>query len=500
MARIFISYKRTEPDASVSQEIYRTLVGDGHDVFIDVTMPPGMKWAERIEEQLRTTDILVALLSEKSVQSEMAIGEIGTVYRLNKKILPVRLAFREPFKYPLSAWLDPINWAFWDGPQDTLRLINELRRAIAGEALPIGNGPGREDLLRPPPAGKPVPPQPLASFRLETGTMPVDSDLYVSRKADDLARAIIRQPGGHTISIKGARQMGKSSLLMRLLDSALKARKRIVFIDCQAIDSTTLEDADLFFRMLCIEMASQLELSCQIDSYWDHGIGSIQRCSRYVEKHVLPSLETPLVLAIDEVDRLAGAPFKSDFLGMLRSWHGKRALPTAPIWRKLDIALVTSTEPNMLIENYNQSPFNVGERLELADFTSDEVAILNERHGNILGHEDRSRLSETVGGHPYLVRRALHAIQSRIATTAELWSMDDLDTGPFADHLRHLLFLLNQGEDLQNGMREVLRNECCRDASLCYRLRSAGLVRCEGERVVPRCGIYSHYFRRHLFG
>jgi AAA domain-containing protein/TIR domain-containing protein len=488
MARIFISYKRTEPDASVCRDLCQALAADGHDVFVDVTMPPGAKWAERIEEQLHSTDILVALLSEQSVQSEMALGEIGTVHRLNKKILPVRLAYRDAFKYPLSAWLDPIHWAFWDGPQDTPRLVGELRRAIAGEAPPGGSGPARSGS------------RPVASSRLETGTMPVDSRFYVSRKVDEAGLAIICQPGGHTISIEGPRQSGKSSLLMRLLDRALRAEKRVVFVDCQAIDSRALEDADQFFRLLCIEMASQLDLECQLEPYWDHGPGNIQRCSRYVEKHVLRSLAAPLVLAIDGVDRLASAPFRSDFLGMIRSWHGKRALPTTPIWRKLDIVLVTSTEPDRLVERFDQSPFHVGERLELTDFTAEEVAALNEQHGNVLDRQRQELLRGAIGGHPYLVHRALHALQSCQATAMELCSMEHPETGPFADHLRSLLFLVSQGEELRSGMREVLLNGSCRDASLHWRLAAAGLVRSEDGRVVPRCGLYAHYFRRRLLG
>jgi hypothetical protein len=50
------------------------------------------------------------------------------------------------------------------------------------------------------------------------------------------------------------------------------------------------------------------------------------------------------MLAMDEVETVFDTAFRSDFFGMLRSWHNSR-VPTSPAWIKLDLALVTSTEP-----------------------------------------------------------------------------------------------------------------------------------------------------------
>ena len=81
----------------------------------------------------------------------MVLGEIETAHHLSKKqgrptILPIRLNYRDPFVYPLSAYLNEINWAFWDSPADTDRLIEELRQAIAGEPLSIGTDQSKTDL------------------------------------------------------------------------------------------------------------------------------------------------------------------------------------------------------------------------------------------------------------------------------------------------------------------------------------------------------------------
>jgi hypothetical protein len=116
--RIFISYKcNSDPDELVALQLFRAL-GQQYEVFIDQTMVIGTLWAQRIEAEIRSSDFLVTLLSAHSVQSEMVQAEIETAHRLGKEqgrpiILPIRLAYREPFQYPLSAYLNQISWAFW---------------------------------------------------------------------------------------------------------------------------------------------------------------------------------------------------------------------------------------------------------------------------------------------------------------------------------------------------------------------------------------------------
>src|SRR5262249_38152084 len=117
--RIFISYKRdVTNDETVAFQVYEAL-SKHHEVFIDRKMLPGENWPERIEAELRQADFLIAILSAEALRSEMVQAEIETAHRLAKEqagrpiILPVRLAYRTPFTYPLSAYLHQINYAFW---------------------------------------------------------------------------------------------------------------------------------------------------------------------------------------------------------------------------------------------------------------------------------------------------------------------------------------------------------------------------------------------------
>jgi len=495
LARVFISYKRIEPDAGVAQALQERLKAAGYDVFIDVDLPVGVRWAEAIEKALRESDILVALLSEQAVASEMTLGEIDTAARLKKRILPVRLAYREPFRYPLSAWLNPINWSYWEGPGDTRRLGEEILRGISGSTLPIGHGPDREALLRP------LSPDALV---LDSDAIPLESQLYVRRPTDDRTLAAIKGPG-RTININGPRRIGKSSLLMRVVaEAAAEGKRWAFFVFGGDVDAQTMGNADAFYFQFCKEIARGLGVQEPDDAEWDklRSVSGVQRCSRFVQDRVLKSLKEPVVIVLDDVERLFAAPFRKDFFGMLRAWHNKRALPPAPEWKRLSLVLATSIEPHHWVAQVDQSPFNVGDVIELSDFSPREVSQLNQLHGGVLTQVEEAALMTLVGGHPYLVRRALYLVATKAFSAADLLSGEHLDAGPFADHLRSLLKgLIEPGQrPLLEGLREVLRERRCRDVMVLDRLLGSGLVRQEKGSVVPRCELYARYFQEHLLG
>jgi AAA-like domain/TIR domain/CHAT domain len=503
-SRLFISYKRgVEPDEPVAREIFQALQQD-HEVFIDQTMPVGTLWAERIEAEIRRSDFLITVLSAESVHSEMVRGEIELAHQLcqtqsKPRILPIRLGYRKPFAYPLSEYLNGINWAFWESAADTDRLIAELRQAIAGQPLSIGTEDSKRELTDaadPVAAGFPFP----AAQVLEPpeGTMDAESDFYVVRSEDERAIAAIRGKGA-TITIKAPRQMGKSSLLIRIVDAAMKAEKQVVFLDFQLLDQMTLADADAFFRQFCHEVTNQLELENRVEEYWQRQVSQVQRCTDYLQ-YVLKQLQSPLLLAMDEVDRMFDTTFGSDFFSMLRSWHNKRALPMTRVWKNLDLALVTATEPYHLIANLNQSPFNVGEVMTLADFTAEQVAELNRKHGDRFSARQAQQLMDLLSGHPYLVRKALYAVASGQLTVEELFAQAIDDRGVFGDHLRYHLFRITDRQDLLEGLRQVIRQQRCSDQRVLRLLSAAGLVYRDEQAVRSRCRLYAAYFGERLDG
>jgi hypothetical protein len=510
MARVFISYKRdVSPDQDLANALYKALKSS-HEVFIDTSMLVGERWVERIDAEIRQADFFITLLSPFSVNSEMARTEIELAHQLHAQhghpvLLPIRVAYHERLFPPLSRYLSPINWALWEGPEDTPRLLEQLAKAMSGGALPgsaldasntpRGGAPSEHASadLRPP-----LPSAPLELDETLEGAMDTQSAFYVVRDADATVMKAVSQKQGTTVTLKGARQMGKSSLLMRGVAGALAAGKRVAYLSLQEFDSSTFSNPDLFFQRFCSSLGDQLGLSNQVDAYWQKPMGSSQRCGMYMSGHILRALEAPLVLGLDEVETLFEIPFGTDFFGMLRSWHNNRALPTTPVWKKLSIVLVTSTEPFLFIKNLMQSPFNVGQTVELGDFAAAQVAELNQRHGSPLSEQQEQELFALLGGHPYLIRKALYLVASGSMRVAGLFTQAAEDRGPFGDHLRHLLFRLGGQPQLKAGLREVLQRNACPSDDVFIRLRSAGLVRQEGTTVLPRCELYRRYFRERL--
>jgi hypothetical protein len=513
--RIFISYKRgVSPDEPLAMALYEQLRGS-HEVFFDQAMAVGTPWAERIDRELRQADVLLLLLSAESVSSEMVVGEVETAQRLQKhqgrpRILPVRVAYRQMLPYPLSAYLNPINWALWDSPADTPRLLEELERAMAGKELDsaaaeIGPAaatiPAPATMLPVPPLAAPSPQASVAPLEPAEGTMDAESRFYIEREGDGVVRRALERQGV-TITIKGPRQMGKSSLLMRVIQRAQAAGREAVYLDLQQFDQEVLAEADRFYIQFCQAMAEQLGLPDGTAEAWAAGGGNNQLATRYVQNQVLKPLNRPLLLAMDEVDRLFEAEYRSDFFAMLRGWHNNRASPVPLFrpWKQLDLALVTATEPYHLIANLNQSPFNVGEVIPLDDFSAEQVADLNQRHGAPLAPGPLAQLMALLHGHPYLVRRALYLVAGGQMPVDQVLEQAASDYGPFGDHLRYHLFRIVDNKALRAGLRQVIRSNRCDDEKTSRLLIAAGLARLEDGAVLPRCPLYASYFGEHLDG
>jgi hypothetical protein len=499
-ARVFLSYKRhVNPDQSLAREMVAGLSKAGCAVFVDQRLTVGQAWAEEIEAQVRQSDFLVVFLTAESSRSEMVRGEIELARRQaasgsGPRILPVRVAFDGLLPYPLSAYLGGIQYAIWNDATDTARLLAELLAAMAGEqtgsagvTLP-GLGAARH---LPPPYAAPLP--------VPGGTLDVDDPWYLPRPTDATALSVIQQPG-QTLTIKGPRQMGKSSLLMRTVKAALDLGKRVALLDFQLLDEQTKADPDLFFRRFVSSIAEQLELPDDVEALWDTGFSNPQNCTRCTERLILERVNAPCVLAIDETDCLFRTSFSADFFAMLRSWHGLRAHPVRRNWKKLDIILSTSTEPQFFIDRPHESPFNVGVSLPLEDFLPAQVEQLNALHPKPVGPADLDRLYALVQGHPYLTRKALYMIASAAPSCGvdELFTQATDDSGPFGDHLRYYLLRLQGRPELIAALRDTIDGRSCRDELLVYRLQAAGLVRRESNSVTARCDLYARYFRERL--
>ncbi|HAA23945.1 MAG TPA: hypothetical protein DCP28_36140, partial [Cytophagales bacterium] len=107
-------------------------------------------------------------------------------------------------------------------------------------------------------------------------------------------------------------------------------------------------------------------------------------------------------------------------------------------------------------------------------------------------------LMEMVGGHPYLLRKALYSIASGEYTFEELLKEAPEDDGPLGDHLRRHLLGLQRIPEAGDTMKEVIRNKPCHDTDAIHRLRAVGLVEGSVPDIEPTAQIYVEYFKEKL--
>lgn len=484
-SQVALLYKRNaEPDEHVLRLLEGALSSSGHGVFVDRNMKVGVEWAKEIEFQVRTADAVVPLLSPASMSSEMLAYELQIAHEAAQRggrprILPVRVAYEGALPESIAGVLAPIQYVLWNGPEDDERLASELLSALDS---PDDSSLGAQRKIEP-----------------VGGAVPLDSKFYLVRPTDALFLEALRRRDS-IVLVKGARQMGKTSVLARGLQQARSFGSRVIVTDFQKLNASDLESAEKFFIALGGLIADQLDLDVYPEDVWKERRAPSVNFERYVRREVLGKLDGPLVWGMDEVDRLFTCPFGGEVFGLFRTWHNERAVdPEAP-WGRLTLAIVYATEAHLFITDQNQSPFNVGTRLELKDFTREQVEELNARLGRPL-HDagELERFFELLGGHPYLVRRALHEMVTCGLSFDAFEATAGRDDGPFGDHLRRMLVLLARDTVLADITRAILSGHPCPTSEAFYRLRSAGVMSGDTQAELrPRCRLYADYLKRHL--
>lgn len=333
---------------------------------------------------------------------------------------------------------------------------------------------------------------------LPGGQVPLESVFYVERTAIETdCRKVILQPGG-LVRIKAPRRMGKTSLMARILRQAAQQNCQTVSLSFQLADKSVFRSLDPFLQWFCANIGLEAQIPKRISEYWDDLFGSKISCKIYFEQYLLPKIGRPLVLGLDDVDRLFDYPDLADeFFGLLRTWHEEAK--NREVWKQLRLIVAHSTEVYIPL-NVNQSPFNVGFPVELKAFTPDQVQALAARHKLNWSEQNTARLMNLVGGYPYLIQLALHHIWHQDVTLDDLLQPSSIATGIYSEHLRWQLWNLQQHPDLAMTFARVVAasNPVELELVQAFKLQSLSLVCLQGNLAVPSCDLYAQYFRSYL--
>jgi hypothetical protein len=500
---VFISYRSQDPDLTLAREFHDRLVKSEFEVFMAAeSLRIGDEWQMHITEALKRCDYFLLLLSSKSATSDMVTEEVRRVKRLRDersdkrpKIMPVRvnLPFEQLLNYDIDGYLGGIQQLLWNSTADTPSIAEKILEAIGAGNFDDETEEIDEDGSEPLRAvqqmnGRPLP---VAEPEWPEGKVPQDSKFYLVRPLveKDCFKYIKRSAA--LIRIRAPRQMGKTSLLARILYHAGKRDFGTGQISFQLISGSTFSTLQSFLRHFCKSVGKAMRLPNKLDEFWDERNDVVDSCTTYFEEYLLQELTRPFVLGLDETDRLFQFPdIATEFFGMLRGW--KDGGTNDELWGKLRIVMIHSTECYITLP-VNQSPFNVGRGVRLPPFDMNQMNRLATRHG-VTVDDGLHKLFELVGGHPYLVRLALYYVARGEMTLDEIMSDAHTEAGPFSDHLRRHYWNLSQHQELREGFETVLRRQASLEPVIAFKLEGMGLVTRVGNDVTISCDLYKKYF------
>ncbi|NET59670.1 MAG: hypothetical protein F6K47_27030 [Symploca sp. SIO2E6] len=155
---------------------------------------------------------------------------------------------------------------------------------------------------------------------------PLDSSCYVKRiPYESQCYEEILTPGSLT-RIKAPEQMGKTCMLERVLSRVRKQGYQTITLSFELADSTILRDLSRFSRWFCASISQNLGLPNKLDDYWDDIFGCSSNTTAYFQDYLLQKTATPLVLALDKVDRVFEHPgIADDFCRLLRGWYDTKS-------------------------------------------------------------------------------------------------------------------------------------------------------------------------------
>ncbi|MDB9527454.1 AAA-like domain-containing protein [Oscillatoria sp. CS-180] len=244
------------------------------------------------------------------------------------------------------------------------------------------------------------------------GTVQAGSGLYIPRQADQQLLELCRS---RTFAyVLTPRQMGKSSLMVRTAEQLRDEDVCTAIVDLQPIGASVSQEE--WYLGLLTEIEEQLDLDTDLLDWWEDRahLGFAQRLTRFFKEVVLTEIDGPVVVFIDEIDTTLSLDFTDDFFIALRYFYTDRA--QNPEFHRLSFVLIGVATPADLIRDSRRTPFNVGQRVDLTDFTPQDAAPLAAGLGlpDPDAQQVLTQILQWTSGHPYLTQRLCQAVTEDI--------------------------------------------------------------------------------------
>ena len=253
----------------------------------------------------------------------------------------------------------------------------------------------------------------MSDYRYQVGgSLTYDAPSYVVRSADtELYDALQDRDFCYVLT---SRQMGKSSLLVRMIHLLQDQGSRCVTLDMTRLGSENITPQQ-WYKGVVTELWDGFDLPLDLQTWWRDvdSLSMPQRLSRFVEHVLLSHISNDVVIFIDEIDSILSLDFSvDDFFAWIRFCYNQRALQ--PEYRRLTFGLFGVATPSDLIHDRHRTPFNIGKAIHLRGFQLEDATLLANGLGDSIHYPQavlRSILDWTQG-QPFLTQKLCYLVQT----------------------------------------------------------------------------------------
>ncbi|WP_414622354.1 AAA-like domain-containing protein [Calothrix sp. CCY 0018] len=239
-------------------------------------------------------------------------------------------------------------------------------------------------------------------------SLPVDAPSYVKRQADE--EFYQKLQAGKFCYVLNSRQMGKSSLRVQTMQRLQEQGTVCAAIDLTGIGKVSQQQ---WYGGIVYNLSESCQLEDKFDFDWQEWwkkhqtiLSPVQCLNLFIEKVLLAKIQQPIVIFVDEIDKVLSQDFSlDDFFALIRFFQNQRV--DNPIFQRLTFALLGVATPGDLIQNKTQTPFNIGEAIELHGFQINEVEPLIKGLEGRFNHPQEviSEILDWTGGQPFLTQK-----------------------------------------------------------------------------------------------
>lgn len=304
--------------------------------------------------------------------------------------------------------------------------------------------------------------------------------LYIQRSAD--AEVVSHLEAMDYVLLIEPRQQGKTSLVNHLIDEPAFDNTWWGYVDVTTLDRIS-ESA--WYKSLGSRLLSQwnntLTLSRSESDVPDDANGWRDFLSRLATRARDESRR--LIIAFDEIGAIT-FPGATLFFSVMREIYNARKLESQ--FRNLTFILAGAFDPRDLIDDDKISPFNIAQRVRLADFTRPQVQELVEKGGWPAGlsAELANRIHYWTGGQPYLCQWICNHLDS----TAEPLDVDACVAHMQVEeenHLPPIIKRLHADKRMRDYVSRILAGEKIRFLPalnhIHQRLQILGIIKADDE-------------------